>query len=256
MNSYELSRSWFDFSFENPDKIKPIHTAIYFFAIEHCNRLGWKKKFGFPTIMAMEAIGMKSYGTYKKHLDEIVSFGFVKVHEYSKNQHSSNVIELTLNDKASTKALDKALSKHGSKQHQGTGESTGSIDKPLTLEPSTLEQEALPPKPTTLEDKIAAANKHVIQYLNTLTGKSFKPDTAATKKLIAARVKDGHGWQAFKTVMDGRFAAWSNDPKMREYLRPETLFGSKFESYLNAEPTVTAKADDNTFVPKLEVYNR
>ena len=140
MNSYELSRSWFDFSFENPDKIKPIHTAIYFFAIEHCNRLGWKKKFGFPTIMAMEAIGMKSYGTYKKHLDEIVSFGFIKVHEYSKNQHSSNVIELTLNDKASTKALDKALSKHGSKQHQSTGESTGSIDKPLTLEPKTNKQ--------------------------------------------------------------------------------------------------------------------
>jgi len=152
MNSYELSRSWFDFSFENPDKIKPIHTAIYFFAIEHCNRLGWKKKFGFPTIMAMEAIGMKSYGTYKKHLDEIVSFGFIKVHEYSKNQHSSNVIELTLNDKASTKALDKALSKHGSKQHQSTGESTGSIDKPLTLEPKTNKQGTSIPQ---IEDVIA-----------------------------------------------------------------------------------------------------
>ena len=70
MNSYKLSRKWFDFSFENPHKINPYHTAIYFFAIEHCNRLGWKKIFGFPTSMVLEAIGMKSYNSYKKYFDE------------------------------------------------------------------------------------------------------------------------------------------------------------------------------------------
>jgi len=128
MNSYDLSRMWFDFSFSNPDKIKPIHTAIYFFAIEHCNRLGWKKKFGFPTSMVLEATGIKSYSAYKKHFDEIVEFGFFTVHEYSKNQYSSNVIELSLKVKALGKALDKALIKHSSKQVQ----STSSIDKPLT----------------------------------------------------------------------------------------------------------------------------
>ena len=40
MTGYELSRDWFDFCFENPDKVKPTHAALYFFAIEHCNRLG------------------------------------------------------------------------------------------------------------------------------------------------------------------------------------------------------------------------
>lgn len=139
MNSYELSRAWFDFAFENPDKIKPIHTSIYFFAIEHCNRLGWKKKFGFPTSMVLEAIGVKSYSSYKKHFDEIVEFGFFIVHEYSKNQYSSNIIALSLNVKAHTKALDKALSKHMSKQCQSTGQSTGqstvSINKPLNNKP-------------------------------------------------------------------------------------------------------------------------
>ena len=68
MTSYELSRSWFDFCFENPEKIRPIHTAIYFFAIEHCNRLGWKEKFGFPSQMVMEAIGVKNWRTYSKAL--------------------------------------------------------------------------------------------------------------------------------------------------------------------------------------------
>ena len=28
---------------------------------------------------------------------------------------------------------------------------------------------------------------------------------------------------------------WKNDDKMSKYLRPETLFGAKFEGYLNQE---------------------
>ena len=67
INGYSLSRSWFNFCFENPEKIRPNHTALYFFIIEHCNRLGWKAKFGLPTTMTMEAIGIRSYNTYKKY---------------------------------------------------------------------------------------------------------------------------------------------------------------------------------------------
>ena len=134
MNSYELSRAWFDFSFNNPHKIKPHHVAIYFFAIEHCNRLGWKQVFGFPTSMVLEAIGMKSYGSYKKYLDELVDFGFIKIHEYSKNQYSSNIIELTLNNKALDKALDKAFINHTTKQRESTGQSIDSIIKQYNKE--------------------------------------------------------------------------------------------------------------------------
>ena len=124
MNSYELSRRWFDFSFENPDKVRPIHTAIYFFAIEHCNRLGWKEKFGFPTTMAMEALGIKSYNTYIKNFLDLIDFGFIELIERSKNQHSSNIIALSINDKANNKALDKALMKHATKQDEGIVQSS------------------------------------------------------------------------------------------------------------------------------------
>ena len=138
MNSYELSRAWFDFSFENPDLVKPNHTALYFFAIEHCNRLGWKRKFGFPTTMVMEALGIKSYNTYIKTLNQVVDFGFIKMIERSKNQHSSNIIEVSKIDKAPDKALDKALIKHGTKQSESTEQSTeqsiNSIIKQLTIE--------------------------------------------------------------------------------------------------------------------------
>jgi hypothetical protein len=130
MNSYDLSRKWFDWTFENPERINPNHTALYFFIIEHCNRLGWKEKFGLPTTMAKEAIGIRSYNTYINTLNDLVEFGFVKLIEKSKNQYSSNIIALSNFDKAHDKALDKALIKHGTKQR----ESIDSINKQETKE--------------------------------------------------------------------------------------------------------------------------
>ena len=124
LNGYDLSRKWFDFCFENPEKVKPIHTALYFFAIEHCNRLGWKEKFGLPTEMTKDAIGVKSWHTYIKAFNDIVDWGFFKLYERSKNQYSSNIIALINFDEALDKALDKALTKHASKQVQSTYQST------------------------------------------------------------------------------------------------------------------------------------
>lgn len=128
-NGYELSRKWFDFCFENPEIVKPIHSAIYFFAIEHCNRLGWKSKFGFPSQMVMEAIGVKNWRTYSSALNDLIEFGFIEMIEISKNQYSSNIIAIVKNTKAQSKALDKALQKHGTKH----GQSTVSIDKQETI---------------------------------------------------------------------------------------------------------------------------
>jgi len=136
MNGYELSRKWFNFCFDNPEKINPNHSAIYFFALEHCNRLGWKEKFGLPSQMVMEAVGIRNWRTYSKALNELVYFGFIKIIELSKNQYSSNVVAIVKNTKATTKALDKAIQKHSQKQ----GQSIASIDKPLTIEPLTIEQ--------------------------------------------------------------------------------------------------------------------
>lgn len=131
MNSYDLSRSFVDFSFENPSKIKPNHYALYFFAIEHCNRLGWKKEFGLPTTMTMEAIGIRSYNTYSKTFNDLIDFGFFDLIEKSKNQYSANIIGLSNFDKALDKALDKAFIKHATKQEESTRQSISSIDKPI-----------------------------------------------------------------------------------------------------------------------------
>ncbi len=137
MNSFELSRTFFNFTFENPEKIKPIHSAIYFFAIEHCNRLGDREKFGFPSQMTMEAIGVKNYQTYGKALKDLEDWGFIKFIERSKNQYSANIITIvatTKNDKARGKALDKATLKHDAKHDVKQTQSTVSINKPLNQE--------------------------------------------------------------------------------------------------------------------------
>lgn len=140
MNSYELMRPFWDWAYDNPEKIKPVHSAIFHFAIEHCNRMGWKQKFGFPSQMTMEAIGVKSYRTYSNALIDLVDWGFIKMVEKSKNQYSANIIELISKAKANTKALDKALPKHGLKQGQSTGESIDSIIKQLNKEQFNLKQ--------------------------------------------------------------------------------------------------------------------
>jgi uncharacterized phage protein (TIGR02220 family) len=75
--------------------------------------------------------------------------------------------------------------------------------------------------------------ENIIAYLNEKAGKKFKSVNGNTI-LILARIKDGYSLPDFKTVIDKRVSKWGKDPKMREYLRPETLFAPKhFESYLN-----------------------
>jgi|ERR1700751_2204957 len=129
ITGYELSRNWFDWAFENTDLISPNHSALYFFAIEHCNRLGWKERFGLPTSMAKDAIGIRNYKTYINTLSDLVNWGFIKWIEKSKNQYSSNIIGIVKNTKANTKAYTKASLKHSRKQVQ----SIDSIDKPNNL---------------------------------------------------------------------------------------------------------------------------
>lgn len=134
MNGYELSRQWFDFSFENAKRVKPIHTALYFFIVELWNRAGQKDEFGLPAYYAMEATGISSYNTYKSAFDELVLFGVIKVVEKSRNQHTATVIALSIFDEADNKAFDKALAmqltKRNSSTIQSTVQSTDAIIEP------------------------------------------------------------------------------------------------------------------------------
>ena len=131
MDIYSLSRNFWDYAFDNPEKISPNHSAIYFFAIEHCNRLGWKEKFGFPSQMTMDAVGIKKHQTYIRYFEDLCEWGFFKLIQKSKNQYSANIISLTSAMPKNGKALDKAIIKHTAKQTQSNGQSNSSIDIPI-----------------------------------------------------------------------------------------------------------------------------
>lgn len=74
--------------------------------------------------------------------------------------------------------------------------------------------------------------KIIIDYLNSATSSNYRYQSKATQRLIKARLNDGFTVDDFKAVIDKKVAEWKGT-EMEKYIRPETLFGTKFESYLN-----------------------
>lgn len=85
--------------------------------------------------------------------------------------------------------------------------------------------------------------EQIISYLNQKIGSHYLPSTNKTKSLIHARLSEKFTVDDFKTVIDIKAEEWKDDPKMAKFLRPETLFGTKFESYLNQPRTPKSKAN-------------
>lgn len=75
----------------------------------------------------------------------------------------------------------------------------------------------------------------ITDYLNKKAGSQFRSSTKKTQSLIKARYAEGFNLDDFKKVIDIKVTEWLNNKDMSKYLRPETLFGTKFESYLNQE---------------------
>lgn len=91
------------------------------------------------------------------------------------------------------------------------------------------------------KDIVPQNYKEIVDYLNEKAGTNYKVTTKKTKDLIRIRLKEGFTVEDFKTVIDKKVKEWIKDPKMNAYLRPETLFGNKFEGYLNQQEVVPFK---------------
>ncbi|MGY3717154.1 conserved phage C-terminal domain-containing protein [Sutcliffiella cohnii] len=109
-------------------------------------------------------------------------------------------------------------------QRHGNGASTGrGQEEEIEIEEEVEEEIE--------EEKIPYVE--IVTYLNNATNSNFRFSTQKTKGLIKARWNEGFRLQDFIKVIDIKVSQWLNDPKMNEYLRPPTLFGTNFESYLN-----------------------
>lgn len=96
-------------------------------------------------------------------------------------------------------------------------------------------------KTSTNTDKVIYVE--IIDYLNQKAGTRYRATTSSTRKHIKARIDEGFTVEDFKTVIDKKCSEWLGNSKMEQYLRPETLFGTKFEGYLNAKPQRAQQAN-------------
>jgi uncharacterized phage protein (TIGR02220 family) len=81
-------------------------------------------------------------------------------------------------------------------------------------------------------DKDKEIVKEIIDDLNRVCNAKYKYSTPKTVEMVRARIKEGFGIEDFKKVHRLKFKDWNN-AKMRTYLRPHTLYSTKFEGYLN-----------------------
>ena len=97
----------------------------------------------------------------------------------------------------------------------------------------------------------------IISYLNQKTKKHFSHKTKVYRGHIKARWNEGKRLDDFKRVVDVKFEKWGTDQKMIDYLRPETLFGTKMDSYLNeGGPILETSTDKLIYEMKKEREER
>ena len=84
-----------------------------------------------------------------------------------------------------------------------------------------------------LDEEISLSDleRNAITALNSICARSFRP-VPGNMKFIKARIREGYKLEDFVKVIKFKLSQWGNDPKMSGFLRPETIFGTKFDSYL------------------------
>ena len=111
---------------------------------------------------------------------------------------------------------------------------------------------------TTLSKKKKKDNNNiyslVIDYLNIKANTSYRTTTKNTQTLIKSRMNEGFTVEDFKKVIDSKSNEWLNTD-FEKYLRPATLFGGKFENYLNEAnkkaPTAIGTQKNNLVNPNI-----
>lgn len=173
-------------------------------------------------------------GTVRMALEVFKTFGMIEVDEnqfisitnWEKHQNVQGldkIREQTRERVAKHRERKKLPFGNGNVTLQGNGKVT---DKELDLE-LELEEE-LDKKEI---EKVPFIE--IVNYLNEVASANYRHQTQKTKDLIKARWNEGFRLDDFKRVIDIKTAEWLRDEKMSIYLRPTTLFGTNFESYLN-----------------------
>lgn len=119
-----------------------------------------------------------------------------------------------------------------SKPWQGYGKN-GNTETDTKLNQLVKKDTPISPRKKAVCHEADPRELEVLEYLNNKVGSRYHNSNNSLKH-IRARLNEGFTVDDCKAVIDKKCQEWKNDAKMEQYLRPETLFGSKFENYLNA----------------------
>lgn len=132
---------------------------------------------------------------------------------------------------AERRAAQRALVEQSSEQSSDSP-ATPSSDVVVSEEDKEKEED---------KDKDKELYISIVSHLNDRAGTNYKHTASKTRTCIHARLAEGFTLDDFRTVIDKKCDEWLGDSKMEKYLRPETLFGTKFESYLNQKQSSPQK---------------
>lgn len=181
------------------------------------------------SVSGLVSICKENETAIKSTLNELKSFGYLRVIKFMPNETESGRIEYVYEIYEQPQKQEGGFLGLESEKQEGDFlplENQGQLNtNRLNIPPLKV--------PTGDHAKDVA---EIVNHLNEKTGSSFKASTASTRKQIGARLKEGYTVEDCKRVIDDRVKEWTGT-KWEQYLRPSTLFApSKFEGYLNAAP--------------------
>lgn len=230
MNGWiKLHRSLFD----NPCVTQSSdHLAIWLYLLTHATPLPYKVYFGGKEITLQPGQLITSRKTIANSVNRGVNES--KVQRVLKLFENAQQIEQRACNQNRLITLinwDKYQTGEQQNEHLVNNERTTNEQRANTYREDREEKKAIHRReiPTIYSSEIA----QIIAHLNSKLGTHYKPTTANTVKHISARLKEGYTVADCLTVIDSKVQEWRGTD-YEKYLRPDTLFGAKFESYLNA----------------------
>ncbi|PEF32719.1 phage replisome organizer N-terminal domain-containing protein [Bacillus wiedmannii] len=197
------------------------------------------------------------------HIDEN---HYINVVNWGKHQSLDKLEQIKEQDrlrKQKQRAKQKQLKLGVSRDSHGTShDNVTDIDKDLDKD---LKEKH---SPEIIQDNTQSIPyQEIVDYLNMKAKTNYKYTSKKTQDLIRARWKEGFRLNHFQLVIDIKASQWIDNTEMCGYLRPITLFGTKFESYLNEKPvqrkgvfkggpTNASNQKDSSFIDKYDFKKR
>jgi phage replication O-like protein O len=215
-----------EFIDEYMQKISPRATVL-FLAISR-KTIGWHKESDAISLSQLKEMTGMSKPTVLKGIEELIQAGLINQLKGSQGRNNTSVYDINF-EKGKNSLPDEEIK---GKDSLPIEEEKGKNSLPIN---DIKGKDSLPTKESNIkkEDKYMTHAQEAIRYLNIRTGKHYKP-TSQNYQYVHARLSEGYTLEDCRKVIDIKCRQWLKDPKMKQFLRPLTLFQpSKFDNYLN-----------------------